>query len=178
MSNEETPDLIDELVAEWLRARPKTAPQAMHVVGRIIRLGQAYEEAVVRMLRPHRLSYSDFDVLATLRRSGAPYEMAPTQLQASVLLTSGAMTACLGRLERRGLIFRVAGQTDRRRLSAGLTPAGHELVEQLIDQRFSLADEALTHLTVNEVDTLELLLRRLGRAGSDARPGKPRPPSG
>ena len=163
MPGKPKPDLIDGLVAEWRQERPKSAPEAMHVVGRIIRLGRLYEEEVARMLRPHGLSYSDFDVLATLRRAGAPYEQTPTQLQRNVLLTSGAMTACLRRLESSGLVSRKAGQPDRRRLSAKLTTAGHAMVERLIDQRFKLAQDAIAGITPAQLSELEQLLRRLGR---------------
>lgn len=159
-------DLIDSLVAEWQRERPQTAPEPMQTVGRIIQLGRKYEDEVTRLLRPHRLSYSDFDVIATLRRSGQPYALSPTQLQHNVLLTSGAMTACLGRLERAGLISREAGQSDRRRLAARLTAKGHELVEHLIDQRFALARAALEGLDATQVAMIEPILRQLGATAS------------
>lgn len=162
MAAKKNPDLIDSLVAEWRRERPQTAPEAMQVVGRIIRLGRLFEDEVTRMLRPHGLSYSDFDVLATLRRSGAPYEQAPTQLQKNALLTSGAMTACLRRLESAGLVSRKAEKADRRRLTAKLTAAGHALVERLIDQRFELAKAATGGITPTQFAELERLLRRLG----------------
>lgn len=155
-------DLIDRLVADWQRERPQSASEAMLVIGRIVRLGRRYEDEVTRLLRPHGLSYSDFDVLATLRRSGEPYEGSPTQLQKNVLLTSGAMTACLRRLEAMGLISRRGGQQDRRRLSAILTDAGFEMVERLIDRRFDLAQASLGELRPAQVAALERLLRQLG----------------
>ena len=161
MPAKKSPDLIDSLVAEWRLERPGSAPEAMPVVGRIIRLGRLYEEQVARMLRPHGLSYSDFDVLATLRRSGAPYELSPTQLQKSVLLTSGAMTACLRRLESAGLVSRKAGQPDRRRLSAKLTAKGRDMVDALIDDRFQLAQASIADITPAQLAELERLLRRL-----------------
>lgn len=154
-------DVIDTLVAEWRRERPASAPAAMQVVGRVIRLGRHYEEQVARMLRAHALSYSDFDVIATLRRSGAPYELSPTALRKNVILTSGAMTACLRRLEAAGLVSRAASSHDRRRLSARLTDKGFDLVEALIDRRFALAGEALSGLDRSEVAMLEALLRKV-----------------
>lgn len=157
------PDLIDDLVADWRRERPGSDAEAMQIVGRMIRLGRAYEQAVSRLLRAHDMSYSDFDVLATLRRSGPPYESAPTQLQHNVLLTSGAMTACLRRLEDAGLIVREAMPDDRRRLSAKLTPKGFAMVESLIDQRFALARQSLAGLDADQIATTEDVLRRLGR---------------
>lgn len=161
VKTQKTPDLIDSLIAQWRQERPESRPEAMHVVGRIIRLGRLYEEAVARMLRPHGLSYSDFDVLATLRRSGEPYELTPTQLQKNVLLTSGAMTACLRRLESAGFISRAAGQPDRRRVSAKLKATGYDMVESLIDRRFDLAKASMAGITPSQSADLERLLRRL-----------------
>ncbi|WP_439568093.1 MarR family winged helix-turn-helix transcriptional regulator [Sphingopyxis sp.] len=156
------PDLIDNLVADWRRERPASDAEAMQVVGRIIRLGRTYEQEVSQLLRPHGMSYSDFDVLATLRRSGPPYESAPTQLQHNVLLTSGAMTACLRRLESAGLIVRGTSPQDRRRLSAKLTPKGIALVDGLIDRRFALARQSLAGVTADQIAAAEGLLRGLG----------------
>lgn len=164
MNQRDDTDMIDMLVTEWRRTRPATRPDAMQVIGRIIRLGRAYEEQVTRLLRPHGLSYSDFDVLATLCRIGAPHEMSPTQLQRNVLLTSGAMTACLRRLETLGLIERRAAFADRRRLTAKLTVEGVKMVESLIDARFALADDALAGLPPDELEALAPTLRRLAAA--------------
>lgn len=155
-------DLIDDLVADWQRERPGSDAAAMRIVGRIIRLGRSYEQDVAQMLRAHGMSYSDFDVLATLRRSGPPYESVPTQLQQNVLLTSGAMTACLRRLESAGLIARGTTPEDRRRLSAKLTPKGFAMVESLIDRRFALARQSLAGLDADQIVAAEGLLRRLG----------------
>ena len=109
------------MIADWRREDPSLRAGAMQVVGRILRLGRAYQDEVSALLRPHGLSYSDFDVIATLRRSGPPYALTPTQLQHSVLLTSGAMTACLKRLQQRGLIARAADDQDGRSFAAKLT---------------------------------------------------------
>lgn len=158
-----TRDLIDDLVADWRRERPGSDAAAMQIVGRIIRLGRSYEQDVAQMLRAHDISYSDFDVLATLRRSGPPYESVPTQLQQNVLLSSGAMTACLRRLESAGLIARGTTPADRRRLSAKLTPKGFAMVESLINQRFALARQSLAGLDADQIATAEDMLRCLGR---------------
>lgn len=155
------PDPIDSVLADWRRARPETRADALQVVGRIILLGRQYEDAVTRMPWDPALSYSDYDVIATLRRAGTPYELTPTELGRRVLLTSGGLTACLRRLENAGLVSRRGVPEDRRRLLAQLTPKGFDLVEAFIDQRFALADQALANLDAKQIATLEDLLRRL-----------------
>jgi len=155
------PDLVDSVVADWRRARPETRADAIQIVGRIIWLGRQYEETVTRMLRDPGLSYSDYDVIATLRRAGSPYELTPTELGRRVLLTSGGLTACLRRLETAGLISRRGIPEDRRRLLAKLTPKGFDLIESFVDRRFEVADQALETLDPEQRATLEFLLRRL-----------------
>lgn len=156
-----SPDLIDSVLDDWRRARPQTRADALQVVGRIILLGRQYEDAVTRIPWDPALSYSDYDVIATLRRAGSPYELTPTELGKRVLLTSGGLTACLRRLETAGLVSRRGVPEDRRRLLAKLTPKGFDLVEAFIDQRFSVADQALAALDAKQIATLEDLLRRL-----------------
>jgi DNA-binding MarR family transcriptional regulator len=159
-------DVVDNLVADWRRENPSLRAEAMQVVGRIIRLGRLYQDQVSTLLKPHELSYSDFDVLATLRRSGHPFELTPTELQQSVLLTSGAMTACLRRLEDAQLITRRGDAEDGRRSSAKLSRRGQALVEKLIHHRFELAREELGGLSAREAAALVDLLRKLdGSAG-------------
>lgn len=154
-------DRVDALVADWRREDPALRAEAMQVVGRIIRLGRAYQDDVSTLLRPYGLSYSDFDVMATLRRSGPPYARMPTQLQQNVLLTSGAMTACLRRLERQSFISRSEDADDRRRSAAKLTQKGLDMVDRLISRRFALAEDALDGLSREQTADLVTLLRRL-----------------
>jgi DNA-binding MarR family transcriptional regulator len=155
------PDIIDAVLADWSRARPETNADALQIIGRILWLGRQYEEVVTRMLSEHGLSYSEYDVIATLRRAGSPYELTPTELARRVLLTSGGLTACLRRLEVAGLVSRRGVPEDRRRLLAKLTPKGFDLVESFIDARFALADSALVNLDPAQIEQAEMLLRRL-----------------
>lgn len=154
-------DVVDQLLRDWRRERPELDASAMAVVGRILHLGRLLEAGAGERLREAGIHYSDLDVLATLRRSGAPYRLTPTVLRKSVLLTSGAMTACLNRLEARGLIVRSAEDADRRSLSAALTAKGVRLIDKAIVARFEQADEAVAALTAAERAELARLLRKL-----------------
>lgn len=154
-------DLVDRLLLEWRRERTDLDPAAMAIVGRMIHLGHRFEASAAKALSPLGLSYTELDVLATLRRSGKPYTLTPGQLQTSVLLTSGAMTACLRRLEQAGLILRSAAEHDKRSISATLTSDGRKLVDRAIKVRFQEAARHIEGLTSRECDTLASLLKRL-----------------
>lgn len=141
----------------------------MAVVGRILRLGKKLEVRANEVLKPYALGYTELDVLATLRRYGKPYALKPSQLQRQILISSGAMTACLNRLEAAGLIARTATAGDRRSLTAALTPAGRTLIDRAIVTRFSEASDAIHGLTASERKQLAQLLKKL-EAGLGATP--------
>jgi DNA-binding MarR family transcriptional regulator len=156
-------DRIDRLLAEWQAERPELDAAAMAVVGRLLSIGRQLEARANAALRPLGLHYTDLDVLATLRRGGRPYRRTPTGLRDSVLITSGAMTACLDRLERNGLIARVADPHDRRSSAAELTTAGRKLIDKAIAVRFKEASDSLSGLSDAERSRLAALLKKLGQ---------------
>ena len=152
-------DVVDQLLSDWARERPDLDASAMAVVGRVVHLGGLLQSRAGEWLRGHRIGYTELDVLATLRRSGAPYRLSPTALRKSVLLTSGAMTACLNRLEQRGLISRSPDNSDRRSLMASLTEQGVQLIDEAITSHFNAAAQAVSGLRGDESAELARLLR-------------------
>ena len=168
MGDPKSEDLVDALVADWRRERPDLDATPMGVVGRILRLGKVLEARANAVLAETGLNYSDLDVLATLRRSGAPHQLSPTALRESALITSGAMTACLDRLEDRALVSRSASRSDRRSIAVGLTQDGCDLIDQVIGLRFAEARDALSALDPADQDQLANLLRKLTAALDNA----------
>ena len=155
-------DVVDQLLEDWRWERPDLDAAPMAVVGRILHLANRLEARANEALKAASLSYTDLDVLATLRRSGSPYRLTPTVLCRSVLLTSGAMTACLDRLEARGLLTREPEAGDRRSLAAMLTDRGRDLADTAIGLRFAEAGAAVAALSPEEREQLAGLLRKLG----------------
>ena len=154
-------DAIDRLVVQWEKECPNLDVSAMQVIGRILRLGNKFEAEANRELKKYNLKYTDFDIIATLRRSGKPYKLTPSQLCESVILTSGAMTTALDRLEKAGLVQRQQELTDKRVRSAALTPMGVNLAEKAAVERSRLAGEELTSLSLDERNQLGQLLKKL-----------------
>ncbi len=99
--------------------------------------------------------------MATLRRSGKPYEFTPKELMMSVLITSGAMTALLNRLTKLDLIYRAADSSDGRIKRAGLTKKGLEIIDKAIEIRFNEASTSIEVLSSSEQDQLSELLKKL-----------------
>ncbi|MEL6821396.1 MAG: MarR family transcriptional regulator [Calditrichota bacterium] len=154
-------DLIDRLIEEWKTERPELDTSAMGVVGRIIMLGNLLQKRAGEALKPFGMHYTDLDVLATLRRSGPPYRLTPTELLNSVLLTSGAMTTLLNRLEKSGHITREPDPNDGRVKAVKLTEQGIELIDRAIEIRFKEARESISGVSKRDFSELEKILKKL-----------------
>lgn len=154
-------DILDEIVNAWQTAYPNVDARPLEVVGRILRLAGRLERRANEALKPLDLPQWAFDVLGALRRHGPPFSMTPKQLLASVMLTSGAMTNRIDRLERMGLVERKPATNDRRSLQVCLTRAGRKLIDSAVCIRFGEAEDAVQSLSVRERKQLAALLRKL-----------------
>ncbi|MEM6414240.1 MAG: MarR family transcriptional regulator [Pseudomonadota bacterium] len=163
MVDKDKKDLVDKLIDQWGEERPELDAKAMGVVGRILSLSHILEQRATACLKPYDLHYSDFDVLATLRRAGEPYSLTPKELMQSVLITSGAMTALLERLSKKELISRGVDKSDGRIRTAILTEKGKALVDEAVVKRFEEAKEAIGGLGDEEAQTLAKGLRHLNQ---------------
>ncbi|MFM4963085.1 MarR family winged helix-turn-helix transcriptional regulator [Aeromonas bivalvium] len=151
-------DHVDLLLAQWARQRPDLDCSPMGVLGRVARMAVIAGREVSEELKGCGLLGSDFDILATLRRAGEP--LTPTALYQSAMLSSGAMTARLDKLEQRGLIVRQAAPDDRRSLLVCLTEPGRELVDHAVERHVANERRLLAPLTQAEQGQLAALLKR------------------
>jgi DNA-binding MarR family transcriptional regulator len=156
-----TRDTIDALQDDWGEQRPDLDPEPMGVVLRIQALAKILGEKAALRLQEHELQWWQYDVLSTLRRQGKPYTLAATELADSSLLTSGAMTNRIDRLEDEGLVRRLADAEDRRKVLVQLTPRGLERIEGATEARFEAALDALAPLDSMQRKSLSKLLRQL-----------------
>jgi DNA-binding MarR family transcriptional regulator len=162
-----TQDLISLLIEQWKRIRPDLSPDSMRTSGRLLRVAKLIERRTEALLKTYNLSLWQFDVLATLRRHDR--DLSPGELLQVTMLTSGAMTNRLDRLEKAGFVERSPDPNDRRGVRVFLTEAGRDLVDQVIEARFAEADHIEGYLTAEESETLATLLQKLeqGLEGAD-----------
>lgn len=154
-------DAVDVMIEQWSKSQPDLDATPLEVVGRVLRSAQLLDRAIVDALRPLELSYGDFDVLNTLRRRNDPHGTNPGELARSALITTGAMTSRLDRLEQRGLIARQADPNDRRGVLIRLTVTGRRFAERAV-RAVLAADEAfLAPLSGRQRETLAAALRAL-----------------
>ncbi len=166
-SSDVIPDHVDEIVEQWGRVRPDVDVSAMAIIGRLGRLERLIRPRLNAIFAEHDLESWEFDVLATLLRSGHPHQLTPGQLLDSMMITSGAMTNRIDRLEKRSLVERVKSPTDGRQVLVTLTPAGMAKVDAALVDHAANELEIVSALDPAERDQLIELLRSLHHAIAD-----------
>ncbi|MFI7547542.1 MarR family winged helix-turn-helix transcriptional regulator [Actinoplanes sp. NPDC049599] len=139
-------DGVDWIIEQWSHERPDLETTAMAVFGRIFRLARLAGDEVERSYAAFGISRAEFDVLATLRRAGEPYELSPGALAASMMLSTGGTTARLDRLEKAGLAERRPSPTDRRGVLVRLSPRGKDVVDRALGAGLAQQQKLLSHL--------------------------------
>lgn len=154
-------DPVDAIIEQWATVRPDLHTTAMEVFGRIYRLTRAVGDRMEKAYARFGISRGEFDVLATLRRSGEPYTLSPRQLSATLMLTTGGMTGRLDKLERAGLLRRSPDPHDRRGLQVTLTEQGLRLIDEAVGAGLAVQTQALSALDEEQAAQLADLLREL-----------------
>jgi DNA-binding MarR family transcriptional regulator len=154
-------DHVARVREQWRAVRPDLDTAPIEVVARIGRLAAVLDQSTNVLMAEHGLSRSSWDVLASLRRTGPPYELTPTELYRQLMRSSGAMTNLLHRLERDGLIERRPHAADGRGVLVRLTPDGLRLVDEIAPAHLDNERRLLASLSASERDALADLLGRL-----------------
>jgi DNA-binding MarR family transcriptional regulator len=151
-------DHVARIQQNWARERPDVDVTPQGVIGRLHRLAAHLTEQLCVVYRRHGLGEGEFDVLAALRRAGEPYERAPGELAVHTMVTTGAMTKRIDRLERDGLVTRRRSTSDGRGRVVALTKAGKELIDQAFTEHMRNERRLLDHLSPEDAAELEKLL--------------------
>ncbi|MFE7526375.1 MarR family winged helix-turn-helix transcriptional regulator [Kitasatospora sp. NPDC057542] len=188
MEPDQHEDHVARVQAAWRRERPDLDVSPLAVIGRLHRLATRLTAELTLVYQRYGLGEGEFDVLAALRRAGAPYERAPGELAAHTMVTTGAMTKRIDRLERAGLVTRRLAVDDRRGRVVALTDAGRRLIDEAFTAHLRNEHRLLAHLSPEEAGALQGLLtawqHRLdgaagaGRGDAHAGPGSRTEPDG
>lgn len=155
-------DRAAKAIEQWHRERPDLDVSPMGVIGRLNEASSLIaRDRLAPVFARFGLQSGEFDVLATLRRSGEPYALTPTELYEATMVTSGAMTARLDRLEKAGLIERAPHPTDRRGIVVQLTEKGLALINEALAAHVSNEHQIVAGLTRSEREMLANLLAKL-----------------
>ncbi len=151
-------DHVDQVMAQWRRERPDLDVSPQGLIGRLHRLAATLYAELDTVYSQFGVSDGEFDVLATLRRAGEPFELAPSQLAEWTMVTSGAVSKRLDRLEAAGLVSRERSATDGRGRVVRLTPAGRDLIDEAFTAHIANEHRLLEGLDPEARTQLERLL--------------------
>ena len=166
-------DAVDRIVDQWRRERPDLDPSPMLVIGRLHRLAGLLEAELRPVFADAGLGDGDFDVLATLRRAGSPFLLTPGQLAEQTMVTTGATTKRLDRLQARGLIAREVSATDGRVRLVRLTDTGLATVDAVVGNASILRTSATATPPAPAGSTQRLTIETNGLSTTDADFGMP-----
>ena len=155
-------DDVDRIVDAWQRERPELDFTPLHVLSRLGRIARHLDRARKAAFTVSGLESWEFDVLAALRRAGAPYELSPTLLLRQTMVSSGTMTNRIDRLATRALVERRTDPNDGRGIIVRMTTQGIQRVDRAIDELVVAEARLLSGLGRVEQERLAGLLRTLG----------------
>lgn len=154
-------DAVDRHIEQWRTERPDLPLDAMATFGRLGRLLGLAAPAIEAVFLRHGLTTGEFDVLAALRRSGAPFTLTPTVLARAMMLSPAAMTNRLDRLEGAGHVTRTLDPGNRRSMLVALTATGRATVDAAVTEHVANEERLLSVLTPDQRTTLDGLVRTL-----------------
>lgn len=156
---EDTTLTLDDIRAQWARERPDLDTGPMALLGRMARLTRLLGAEMEATFARHGLNQASFDLLATLRRAGAPYALSAGQLMARMMITSGSVTNRINRLEAQSLVERRADEGDARKAIVALTEAGFEVIERAVADHVATQRRLTDLLSAEEFAALDGLLQ-------------------
>jgi DNA-binding MarR family transcriptional regulator len=156
-----TEDAIDRIVEEWNRERPELDGSSTHVLQRITRLYLLQSASFAEVFGRYGLTFGEYEVLAALVRSGPPHRMRPSELGGAVVLSSGAMTHRIDRVEAAGMVERLPDPDDRRGTLVALREKGRQVVDEAVRAHLANEERLLAALSAEERRQLTGLLRKL-----------------
>ncbi|MFB4277947.1 MarR family winged helix-turn-helix transcriptional regulator [Nonomuraea sp. MTCD27] len=154
-------DHVDLVLEQWHAQRPDLDVSPMGIIGRLSRLHRLIDAELGRTFAAHGLDRASFDVLATLRRSEPPHRLTPAELMRASMVTSGAVTQRLDRLESRGLVKRTPSESDGRGVHVTLTEEGYALIERVLPDHLATEHRVLAALSGERREDLARTLRDL-----------------
>ncbi|WP_395690558.1 MarR family winged helix-turn-helix transcriptional regulator [Nocardioides sp.] len=157
-------DHVGRIMAQWHVERPDLDVSPLGVIGRLHRVAARLTEELVAVYAAHGLGEGEFDVLATLRRTGPPFELTPGELGARTMVSSGAVTKRVDRCEEQGWVSRRVHDADHRGRVVALTEAGRALIDEAFTAHVANEHRLVGMLAPDDRARLAGLLETWGRA--------------
>ena len=162
-------DPVQELMASWRAEMPELLGPTTELTKHLMVLSGRLSAATKGELPAFGLTAAEFDVLATLRRSGRPYRLKPNELARALLLSSGGTSNMVNHLVSEGLVERRSDPDDGRSTLISLTGKGKTLVEDLLRSNSTAHAEVFEGVAPEVIRAATEALRELTAAMYTAR---------
>lgn len=172
MATMEAEDHVARVLADWARERPDLDASPIGIIARVHRIAARLTPELTAVYAGHELLEGEFDVLATLRRQGEPFETTAGQLAGRTMVTTGAMTKRIDRLEKAGLVSRRVSTTDARTRVIALTGHGRRVIDAAFSDHIANEHRLLDSMSLADREALEGILARWS-IHLETPPGKP-----
>src|ERR1700723_1754669 len=139
--------------------RGKT-PEAAHTLLVMLKVLRAIRHFALTPILKEGLGESDFRVLEVLLHKGP---MPVNAIGPKVDLNPGSVSVAVDRLYKKGLVSRVESESDRRVRTVSLSEKGREMFVPLFRQHAALIKRAFQHVSSEELQQLELILKKVGK---------------
>jgi MarR family 2-MHQ and catechol resistance regulon transcriptional repressor len=138
----------------------KRPPEAVHAWLIMLRAWQSMSRYVIPTLLEEGLGESDFRVLEVLLHKGP---MPVNAIGPKVDLNPGSVSVAVDRLYKKGFVSRVENSRDRRVRTVSLTERGRQMFVPLFRRHTALINRAFRDVSSEELQRLELILKRIGK---------------
>ncbi|MER7950551.1 MarR family transcriptional regulator [Streptomyces sp. NPDC096079] len=156
-------DAVDAIIGQWAKERPDVVDDLwpVELFGRIQRLARVIDRSAKAAAAAHGVEHGEFDVLTTLQRSGPPYTLTAGAFIKASMVTSGAITNRIDKMEAKGLVERVREGDDRRNVKIRLTEHGHEVTRAAFADHLANYAQLLADVDRDVIDGTAAGLRRV-----------------
>jgi DNA-binding MarR family transcriptional regulator len=156
--------MADRLQKEIKKAKPFDLLEQEAYLN-VLRTAQELNTGFERLFKPFNLSITQYNVLRILRGVGEP--LPSGQIAERLVTRDPDITRLLDRLEKRNLITRQRGESDRRVVLAGITQQGLDILNQLDQPVLDMHQAQLSHLGS---ERLKMFIELLELARTPANP--------
>lgn len=134
-------------------------PDNLKTITTLFRAKNSFETLIKKDVLSYGLNPSEFGALEALYHKG---KLTVQTLTEKVLIASSSMTYVLDNLSKRGLITRTKDEKDKRIYVVDLTLAGMTFMSEIYPKHYKNMTSVLSCLTMEEQQTLQALLKKLG----------------
>ena len=154
-------DSVDFCIGDITSRYAEIDPEVEGAISRLSSINKHVNREFEDTLAGHGLNQGEYRLLLRLATRAADNRMSAGELSRALMLSSGAMTNRLDRLETAGLVRRVPDPRDRRGVMVELTDEGRRQIDAAVVEQAAKEIDVLSALSARELTSLNQLLRKV-----------------